>query len=276
MHQSLFVSDLDGTLLQNDGTLAPKTRDGLNQLFKNINFTIATARSYPSVRQILKGLELKLPVILLNGASITDFHTGEHLQLNTISPDLYSQILHTIRTFNCAPFISTTNDGKDRLYYKDILSEGMSWYLEELTSKQDKRLLKTVAYEDVFDQDIFGFTVMERQVIIDQIYQSIVTQFGDQISTHYYENQYHKGWYWLEIHGQKATKANAIKQLCDKYSFDVNELTVFGDNVNDIPMIKLAKNKIVVENAKPELKSFATKIIGSNEEGAVLDYLKVR
>jgi len=276
MQKPLFVSDLDGTLLQNDGTLAPETRDGLNQLFKNINlnFTIATARGYPSVRQILKGLDLKLPVILLNGSCITDFHSGKHLQLNTISEDMHAQILHTIRSFDCVPFISTSDNGQDRLYYKDIFNEGMDWYLKELITKEDKRLRKIAAYENTFDQAIFCFTVMERQSTIDQLYQQMKIQFGDQISIHYYENQYHKGWYWLEIHDKKATKASAIEQLCEKFSFNSNDLTVFGDNVNDLPMMKIAKNKIVVGNAKEELKTLATKIIGTNEEGAVLDYIR--
>ena len=64
----LYVSDLDGTLLDGDGQLPEDSVKRLNQLIdKGLNFTIATARNYDSAYPLLKGLNLKYPVILFNG-----------------------------------------------------------------------------------------------------------------------------------------------------------------------------------------------------------------
>lgn len=69
----LFISDLDGTLLNGNAEVTEFTRDTLNRLMaKGLNFTAATARTLASAGKILLGLDLKLPVILMNGVLIYD------------------------------------------------------------------------------------------------------------------------------------------------------------------------------------------------------------
>ena len=72
----LYVSDLDGTLLDGDGQLPENSVQRINKLIDNgLNFTIATARNYDSAYPLLKGLNIKHPVILFNGVYLTELHT---------------------------------------------------------------------------------------------------------------------------------------------------------------------------------------------------------
>ena len=76
----LYVSDLDGTLLDGDGQLPNNSVQRINKLIDNgLNFTIATARNYDSAYPLLKGLNIKHPVILFNGVYLTELHTGENI-----------------------------------------------------------------------------------------------------------------------------------------------------------------------------------------------------
>ena len=60
----LYVSDLDGTLMKNDGTLSEYTIQTINELVeRGMFFTFATARSIESARVITEKLKLQLPVI---------------------------------------------------------------------------------------------------------------------------------------------------------------------------------------------------------------------
>ncbi|NLB45609.1 MAG: HAD hydrolase family protein, partial [Clostridiaceae bacterium] len=53
----LYLSDLDGTLLQPDATVSDYTRSVLNRLAdENIHFSVATARTAATVRHILAGV----------------------------------------------------------------------------------------------------------------------------------------------------------------------------------------------------------------------------
>lgn len=99
-------------------------------------------------------------------------------------------------------------------------------------------------------------------------------EFSNQVEVHLAENQYSPGWYWLTVHDYKASKDQAIKTLIHEYGYDQNQLTVFGDNVNDIKMFKSASEAVAVKNATDELKKYATKVIGSNQEDSVVKYIK--
>lgn len=270
----LYVSDLDGTLLRNDATLSDYSREILIDLINNnVNFTIASARSFSTIKKILEGLPLKLPVIEFNGAYITDFHTGEHIVVNEINPKLTSEILNLIIKHDNMPFISSFDGEKDNLYYEDIINGGMQYYLDDRIKAKDTRLRKINKLSHVLNEKIVCFTIMNRKEKLTDLECIIKEKYDNEVEVHIMENQYSPGWYWLTIHDKKATKDVAILTLCEKLGLNKSNLTVFGDNVNDIKMFKSASKAVAVSNAKEELKKYSTDIIGSNEEDSVVKYI---
>ena len=76
--KTLYVSDLDGTLLRSDETISEYTAQTINRLTtEGMLFSYATARSYHTAKKVTKGLEAKIPLIVYNGAFILDNVTGE-------------------------------------------------------------------------------------------------------------------------------------------------------------------------------------------------------
>ena len=76
--KTLYVSDLDGTLLRSNQSLSDYTIQTLNKLVENgMVFSYATARSYVTSQKVTKGLNAKIPLIIYNGAFIIDNVTGE-------------------------------------------------------------------------------------------------------------------------------------------------------------------------------------------------------
>ena len=69
--KTLYVSDLDGTLLDGNSQIPELVLKELNRLIQEgLLFTVATGRSYTSVTPVIQGLNLKLPAILLNGVHL--------------------------------------------------------------------------------------------------------------------------------------------------------------------------------------------------------------
>ena len=86
---TLYVSDLDGTLLDSETTLSQFSRDTLNALMdQGLLFTVASARSVASMRQVLAGLCLRLPVVEVNGAFVSDPGSGEHYSIQNLQRDV--------------------------------------------------------------------------------------------------------------------------------------------------------------------------------------------
>lgn len=271
--KNIFISDMDGTLLKNDATLSDFSRNALIRMInEGLNFTVASARSVVSIQMILKDIPFRLPVIEFNGAFISDFQTGRHNIINDISKNVKEDIFKYIQEYSCTPFISSYNGKEDCLYYDYIGNDGMDWYVNDRKRSKDKRLRKSVL-SDVLQENVVCFTIIDKQENLIDLASFLNENYSQHIEIHLMENQYSPGWYWLTIHDSKATKDQAIKMLLSEYGFTPEDLTVFGDNANDIKMFKLAKNKIAVENAKLELKKCATEVIGTNEDDSVVKYI---
>jgi hypothetical protein len=270
----IYVSDLDGTLLRSDATLSDYSKRHLIELLDNgLMFTVASARSVVAMQNILQGVPLRLPVIEFNGAFLSDLATGKHEVIHEIDRRIVPEILHLVRQHRCLPFVSTFNGKEDCLYYESIANEGMRWYFDDRTKAKDKRLRHAANLSDTFRDHVICFTVIDRKEALSGLAAELEQRYSESIEIHFFENEYSSGWYWLTAHDRRATKDQAIRILLDRLGLSANELTVFGDNANDIKMFKLAARAVAVSNATDELKRYATQIIGTNDEDSVVRYI---
>jgi 5-amino-6-(5-phospho-D-ribitylamino)uracil phosphatase len=270
----IYISDLDGTLLRNDGAISEFSRNTLRKsIDEGLIFTVASARSVVSIAECLGGLKLKLPVIEFNGAFISDLETGEHEIIQYIDRNIVSDIYQVILDNECFPFIASFNGTEDCVYYQKIINEGMLWYLDDRSKNKDRRLRQISDFKNSFEDKIVCWTIINTLEILKELQLEIDSKFGETVETHLYENRYFNGWYWLTINDCKATKANAMSILLENYGLQEEEVIVFGDHCNDLSMFQTADRAIAVANAIDELKEIATEIIGENEDDSVVKYI---
>jgi hydroxymethylpyrimidine pyrophosphatase-like HAD family hydrolase len=75
----------------------------------------------------------------------------------------------------------------------------------------------------------------------------------------------------LEVFAPNVSKAEAVQSLAKEIGAD--KVVVFGDNLNDIPMMQVADVAVAVGNALPEVKAIAHEVIGTNTSNAVARYI---
>ena len=273
-NRKIYVSDLDGTLLREDATLSRYSRDKLIELIAaGVNFSVASARSIVSLKPILKDIPFKLPIIEINGSFITDFATGDHIIINEMRTSVVEDVLIRAASHNCPPFLSAYDGQKDRLYYSKILNDGMLWYLNDRIANNDHRVTNIDDLTGTFDDHIVAFTIINTYENLLPLAEEMNREYAGILQMHFFENPYSPPWYWLTIHDKKACKSHAIKELCEYAGIDLKNLVVFGDNLNDVNMFKMAATAVAVENATDEIKSHATTIIGTNNEDSVVKYI---
>ncbi|MEH1858673.1 MAG: HAD family hydrolase [Nostoc sp.] len=271
---TVYVSDLDGTLLGDNAILSSFSKKILCELLHHgLQFTVASARSVVSMQVMLKGLNIRLPIIEFNGAFISDLDSGRHEIINSICPSVVESIYKLILEFGCVPFVSSFNGTEDCAYYKDIINDGMHWHLNDRLTSKDRRwrAIEDLTYS--FREQVVCLTVIGHAHQLLELQGAIIDRHETSVETHLMENQYSPGWYWLTIHDYKATKDQAIRTLIETYGLQENEIVVFGDQINDIKMFKIANHAIAVANADAELKRYATLEIGSNIEDSVVKYI---
>ena len=263
--KTLYVSDLDGTLLRSDVSTSDYTNQTINRLARQgMLFSYATARSYSTSAKVTRGLDAHIPLIVYNGAMIVDNVTGEILLSNFFGSDAHA-VLDDLLAHGVVPIVYAFVDGVERFSY--VPARSSRGVLDFVASRRgDRRDNPVNSTEDLYRGDIFYFACIGEEEKLEPLER----KYRDVYHTVYQKDIY-SGEQWLEIMPLAASKSNAIRQLREKLGCDW--LVVFGDGKNDVAMFELADEGYAVSNAAPELKAVATAVIGSNDEDAVAHWL---
>ena len=268
MEKTLYVTDLDGTLLNKNDRITPKSIEIINSLVeKGMAFTYATARSLVSASVVTQGLSTNIPVIAYNGAFIFQPATGEILSRENFSREEMTYASDLIRTYEISPLVYAFIDGVEKVSWNPVReNDGVQRYLS--LRKGDRRLRPVENNVQLYEGEIFYFTCIGTKEELMPLYEAISKnkQYRCTIQQELYRPEY-----FCEIMPAGATKANAIRKLkeirgCDK-------VISFGDAINDLPMFEISDACYAVENAVEELKAAADGVIGSNENDGVAKWL---
>ena len=83
--KTLYITDLDGTLLDANSQVSAEAVEVLNPMLDDgLLFTVATARTPATVVPMLSQLHTRLPFIVLNGAATWDSQKGDYSRVNVI------------------------------------------------------------------------------------------------------------------------------------------------------------------------------------------------
>lgn len=267
--KTLYVTDLDGTLLNSDIGINKESLNIINELIENgMMFTYATARSLVSAAPPTKGLLLKMPVIVHNGAFIVDASEGSILMAEFFNKEQVEYVRGRAKKHGLSPFVYAIMNNKQNVSYviKDV-NPGMQNYINDRAG--DDRMNPQSSDGTLYNGEVYYFTFIGTQEELTDMYLEIKDE--PEFIINFAKDIYHDD-YWLEIMPKGATKANAIKKL--KQMYGCTKIVCFGDGINDIPMFEIADECYAVENAVLELKNIATDVVLSNNENGVAIWLK--
>lgn len=265
---TLYVTDLDGTLLNSSDQISQYSMETINGLVaRGMQFTYATARSLVSASVVAKGLSATIPVIAYNGALIIHPATGEVISSLSFTEEEAGYVSGVLQENGANPLVYAYVDGVERVsYVAGRENEGIRRYLD--VRKGDRRFRPLADEERLYQGDIFYFTCIADREELLPLYEIFS---GDERYRCTLQQELYRPEYFLEIMPKKASKAEAIRKLKEIWQCD--RVVSFGDAVNDIPMFEISDACYAVANAVPELKACATDVICSNDEDGVARWL---
>ncbi len=266
--RTLYVTDLDGTLLNSNDQISQYSMEIINGLVaKGMQFTYATARSLVSASVVAKGLSTTIPVIAYNGALIVNPATGEVISSLSFTGEEAARIREVLQEHGANPLVYAYVDGVERVsYVTGRENEGIRRYLE--VRKGDRRFRPLEDETLLYQGNIFYFTCIADREELLPLYE-IFKRDGRYRGT--LQQELYRPEFFLEIMPEKASKAEAIKRL--KEIWHCGKVVSFGDAVNDIPMFEISDECYAVANGVAELKACATGVIASNDEDGVARWL---
>ena len=268
-NKTLYVTDLDGTLMRGDKSVSERSISIINKLIEEgMNFTVASARSVSSLQHIVKPLDISIPLVVRNGTALAAPGTLEIMEKAVFTKEEVSLIREILTDLLIYGFTSIWHGGEmEKVFYAGEHSLGIKKYLEEHEGEKGLKIVSDI--DELWAGDVGYITMIDDRDVLRPVYEKVKDSSGWEAV--FQQDSYDEE-YWLEICPENSTKAKAIVRLKEKLGLE--KIVVFGDSVNDIPMFQVADEAYAVENALPELKKYATAVIGSNEEDGVAEYLQ--
>ena len=267
--KTLYVSDLDGTLLHSDQRTSEYTNKVIGELVdKGLLFSYATARSYSTASKAAAGLTAAFPVIVYNGTFIRDNATGRALLENLFDKARASEVAADLISCGVQPIVYSLIGGEERFsYIEKKISDAERDFIA--TRKGDCRDRPIGSFDQLTEGRIFYFTCIDQPQKLRPFYEKYKDEFNC-----YYQSDIYTGEWWLEIMPKSASKANAVRQLAKLLG--CCRIVAFGDGINDIALFEAADESYAVSNACDELKRIADGVIGSNDDDGVAKFLLER
>lgn len=245
----LIVADLDGTLVQRDLTILPRDLEALRRArAAGADFTVATGRNVAAAAPYLRQAEVKLPVILFNGAVVFDPRRGEVLLERRIAPETARWALDLVREFDLEPqlYVDPREEG--------FLVERLSPRVEEFAMKD--RIAPRVVPElaaRLGPGPLKFLLIGPREELLR--YRRTLERAGVPLTAVLSERTF------LELLSPGTSKGAALRWLCRRLGVPLERVLALGDNPNDAEMLEAAGLGLAVEGGDPALRAAADGVV---------------
>jgi HAD superfamily hydrolase (TIGR01484 family) len=260
---SLFATDLDGTLLRDDGTFSTRDLISLETLRSGgCAVVLATGRSPVSLEKCLDGR--KLPVdwyVLSSGAGVIN-SSGKVTMSRTLSPD----------------DTSTVHQAFADLGVTDISIQGTfpdAHILLWMAGKHCLDFKKRLAYFRAFSRQIDHPAIASSEIIgfvppdqADSVIQKLVAAIGHKYSVIRATSPLDRKTVWVEVFAKGVSKASACDTIREELCIPLKLTAAVGNDWNDMQLLRWAGRPFISGNGPdPMLREFEN--VPSNQNNAV-------
>ena len=247
---SIILSDLDGTLFRDDKSISDFTKDTIRQAqAKGLLFGICTSRAKVNAEQFLEGI--KPDILITNGGGIVYYQDKKIYDCEFSVEEIRKLIAAAFEVFGKDVIISADNEHAlysnsrenlpDKFWtyndFSDFRETCMKMCIESLDKEKVEKVISVIGLEEI---DYLPFSDIP----------------------------------WYKLSKKAATKEKAIEELCRHLNTTCSGIAAFGDDFNDIGMLRLCGTGIAMENAIEEVKGVADEVCASNEKDGVAEWIE--
>ena len=259
MKVRLVATDLDGTLLRDDGSVGRRTVAALAACADaGVAVVPITARPPHATWPLLAPAGVAGPVVCANGAMVCDAGTRKVPQVDLLTGSIAARSVEQVRA--AVPGILLAVDGPDRFVHEPGFFRGDEGWEEQVVEVPDvldavgDGVLKVLARCE-------GRPAVELVVAVEGILGELAQATSSSPE-------------WIELSAFGVTKAHGLLAVCDLLDVPLSAAAAVGDNMNDLSMLAAAGMACAVANARPEVLAVADRVLASNDDEGVADLLE--
>ncbi|NLX09050.1 MAG: HAD family phosphatase [Chloroflexi bacterium] len=255
----LIVADLDGTLLNADHVVTPLTERALREaMAQGVQFTLATGKTFASTRAVIAQFGLHLPLVCGNG-TLVHAPDGTILYRDPIPLEVVLESIEFGRQASMKPIVYSGAHLLAELWDENVQvlvdhHEPAPIIVSDLPAAlrgpypPDKLVFMNES--DLEGVAAFQIALEERFAGRAQVVRSGVASL-------------------VELMPCGVSKGTALAFILDYTGFKAEEVIAFGDNCNDLEMIKLAGIGVAMGHAPEDVRRDADYVTGTNNADGV-------
>lgn len=249
----LIASDMDGTLLDENGQVPPETFDLILALREHgVRFVASSGRRYDRLCDFFSPVKDRMDFVASNGAQV--FADGVQIDREVYSHLAIRRLAKTVAMFpnmHLALFDRTKSyllDDEDKFVREVDKDLPNVERIYELPSPQVSIIKASIFCDDG--------NVMDNAYVLQRELGGLFT-FAPSGSS------------YIDAMQPGISKASGIAQVMEYHGIDASEVMAFGDAMNDYEIIRFVGTGCAMANGRPALRAVADRVIGSNVERAV-------
>ncbi|EKT3979615.1 pyridoxal phosphatase [Klebsiella aerogenes] len=263
MNYKVIALDLDGTLLTPEKKILPESLAALQKAQNaGARVIIVTGRHYVAIHPFYQALTLDTPAICCNGALLYDYCQNTVIESDPLQAEQATKLIAMLDSY-CVHSLMYADDA---MYYQDLTGHIVR------TENWAKSL--PVSQRPIFKQVP---SLREASQNVDAIWKFALTgseteklhSFGQIVER---ELGLACEWSWhdqVDIAQAGTSKGKRLAQWVESQGLSMSQVIAFGDNFNDLSMLKNAGLGVAMGNAVDEVKDCADLVIGNNAEPGI-------
>lgn len=263
----LVVSDVDGTLVNSNGEVGEKTIQLIKELrVYDVNFSLASGRLHSAIMPVAEKLNLKCPIISLDGAMIK--RPNGRIAIH----EVFLKQKHVEKAIELSEnlLVNVALCHSDAIYYTESNS-----LISRLMDKFGAAYKEVDSYEDLTSETLEIAFAGDNKKSVEFLRDKFSFPFSFGCSVSFFRSQTQDNIYYLEIRKAGSSKGKAFKRLLNYMNIKAQNSAVLGDWYNDISLFKTKALKVCVKNAVDELKHLSDHVLSkTNNEDGVSEFLE--
>ena len=255
----LIASDLDGTLLRDDGSLSKRTVAAVSAaLAAGFKVVLASGRPPRTVQPIADQLGLKGIAVCSNGAILYDLDKREAFGHRHVPQEALRDIITRLREREPAVSFATEYGhrvgGEPQFPRPETWVSGLNPVIADIDTLTVDPLIKLAIHHP--DQAVERLAELAREIA------------GDRLSVTF------SGMHFIEVAAAGVSKAIGLAQVCETLGVDPKRVVAFGDMPNDLAMLSFVGRGVAVGNAHPDVIAEGHETTGTNDEDGVAQVIE--
>lgn len=268
MRYRLLALDLDGTLLDSRLAIRPDAQEAIAAVRRRgLGVLLVTGRHHIATAPYHAQLNLDLPAICCNGSYLFDFRSGRVELANPLSRTQALMLLRKIRQSG----IHALMNFDDAIAYERIeahLARLLAW-----SETLPPALRPDFEWVDSFESAAIHATMIWKFVLSSED-RNALRRLVDEIVREIGLSCAWSGENRVDVAQCGNSKAALLERWLALRGIAPSDVIAFGDNENDIGMLRLAGMGIAMGNATADVQSAADRVAGTHDSSAIADLLE--